>query len=374
MSDKHLNIISFAIPSPPNYGGIIDVYYKLVALRKAGIKTHLHCFEYDRNPDTHLETLCESVHYYKRSTGLRSFFSLVPYIVLSRKNQELLNELQKNDYPILFEGIHSCYYLNDKRLLNRTKIYRESNIEHHYYSQLAHAEKNIVKKLFFFSESIKLRFFEKKLEAARLMLAVSKEDTKHLQQKFPRNEVEYLPSFHGNTELKCKPGKGYYLLYHGNLSVAENVKAAAYLIDNVFSKISFPVVIAGLNPSQGLKKLCSKFENITLKANPSKDEMQQLIENAHIHLMITFQSTGLKLKLLNTLYSGRFVIVNNEMLAGTGLDALCYIAATPEEILEKLDQLQTQDFTENEINERRSILNTYYSDLKNSEKLIKLCL
>ena len=374
MPDKHLNIISFAVPSPPNYGGIIDVYYKLLALKNAGIKIHLHCFEYDRKPDPHLETLCESVHYYKRNTGLISFFSLIPYIVLSRKNKELLSGLQKNDFPILFEGMHSCYYLNDKSVQTRTKIYRESNIEHHYYSQLAHAETNIFKKLFFFTESYKLKLFEKRLQSADLMLAVSKEDTKHLQEKFPKNNIEYLPSFHGNTELKCKPGQGNYILYHGNLSVPENIKAARYLIDNVFSKLSFPVIIAGLNPSQGLQKLCSKFENITLKANPSKDEMQQLIENAHIHLLITFQATGLKLKLLNTLYSGRFVIVNKEMLAGTGLESLCHIAGTPEEILEKTDQLRTLDFSENEINERRNILSTYYSDSKNSEKLIKLCL
>ena len=37
MPDKHLHIVSFSIPYPANYGGVIDVFYKLVALHKAGI-------------------------------------------------------------------------------------------------------------------------------------------------------------------------------------------------------------------------------------------------------------------------------------------------------------------------------------------------
>ena len=41
--DKYLNIVSFNIPYPANYGGVIDVYYKLEALRACGVKLILHC-------------------------------------------------------------------------------------------------------------------------------------------------------------------------------------------------------------------------------------------------------------------------------------------------------------------------------------------
>ena len=39
--DKYLNIVSFNIPYPANYGGVIDVYYKLEALRACGVETHI---------------------------------------------------------------------------------------------------------------------------------------------------------------------------------------------------------------------------------------------------------------------------------------------------------------------------------------------
>jgi len=127
---KYLHVISFDIPYPPNYGGVIDVYYKLKALKEAGIKIHLHCFEYSRNKSAKLNDYCESVTYYKRNIYKTNLFGKTPYIVASRSTEDLINNLLKDDFPILFEGLHSCYFLSDKRLKKRKKIVRMHNIEH----------------------------------------------------------------------------------------------------------------------------------------------------------------------------------------------------------------------------------------------------
>ncbi|MDD4142982.1 MAG: hypothetical protein PHR20_09415 [Bacteroidales bacterium] len=125
---KAVNVVSFSIPYPPNYGGIIDVFYQLKALHATGIKIYLHCFQYDRQPASELNEYCAQVFYYKRKTDLVNNLSHTPYIVKSRSNKELLNNLLKNDYPIIFEGLHSCFFLTDKLLQNRLKIYRACNI------------------------------------------------------------------------------------------------------------------------------------------------------------------------------------------------------------------------------------------------------
>ncbi len=65
-----------------------------------------------------------------------------------------MNNLLKDKYPVLFEGMHSCYYLGDPRLRNRKLIYRESNIEHEYYINLFAAEHRLVKKAYFLVESM----------------------------------------------------------------------------------------------------------------------------------------------------------------------------------------------------------------------------
>jgi len=372
MPDKHLHIVSFSIPFPANYGGVIDVFYKLKALHKSGIKIHLHCFQYDRSETAELNTYCESVQYYPRKTGLSAQLSLKPYIIESRKSDDLLRNLVSDTYPILFEGLHSCYYLTHSALKGRTLIYRESNIEHDYYFNLFKSEKNLGRKAFFLIESIKLRFYQQKLKHATSMLVVSQTDREYLSKLFPDNYVIYLPSFHGNNEVRSLPGKGDYVLYHGNLSVGENALAAEYLVKEVFNDLPVAFKIAGLNPTDSLKDLVASYKNMELIANPPQTQMEALIQNAQINILVTFQATGLKLKLLNTLYNGRWMLVNQEMLAGTGLESLCEIACDATEMKKKMISLFETEFDHTQLLARNALLQERFSDEANARKLIQV--
>lgn len=372
MPEKHLHIVSFDIPYPPNYGGVIDVYYKLVALSKAGIKIHLHCYEYGRKPAPELEQWCEEVHYYPRMTGVWSSLGKRPYIVQSRRSEQLIRRLAKDKYPILFEGLHSCYFIDNERLNGRKKIYRESNIEHHYYYHLFKAERNLFRKFYFISASIKLLLYQKILKHATLMLVVSQSDTAYLQSRFKSHRVVYLPSFHPNEEFSVIPGRGDYALYHGNLSVTENYKAARYLITKVFDRSNHKLIVAGLDPPESLIRLIEEHPNIELVPNPDDETLFGLIRNAHANVLITFQPTGLKLKLLNTLYQGRFSVVNPEMVAGTGLESLCRIASDANELKETIEDVFSREFDLREVENRRDLLTGIYSNRVKADQLIKL--
>ena len=374
MSEQHLHIVSFDIPYPANYGGVIDVFYKIKALYHAGFKLHLHCFQYNRDPAQDLKKYCESIHYYPRLTSFLSLLTVKPYIVYSRRSGKLLENLLKDKYPILFEGLHSCYYLDHHQLSDRVKIYRESNIEHQYYYQLSKAEKNIFKKFFFIFASLKLRLFQNVLSKASLMLTVSKEDNNYLILRFPGVRVEYLPSFHRDDEVKIIPGKGNFILYQGNLGVAENFRAAEFLIREVFRNTDRQLVIAGLNPPDHLVRLINNHPNITLIANPTDERMSELIRTAQINLLVTFQETGLKLKLLNALFNGRFCLVNPGMITGTELGPLCEIGKDANELRQKIDELMEITFDEQWINHRREILMKWHSNLENCKKLRDLLL
>ena len=371
MPERHLNIVSFSIPYPANYGGVIDVFYKLVALKAEGIKIHLHCFQYDRQPAPELKVYCESVHYYSRKTGFKEQLSVIPYIVRGRRSDELLKNLLSNEYPVLFEGLHSCFYLDHPSLEGRELIYRESNIEHQYYFNLFRSEKKLSTRIFFLFESLRLRLFQHVLKQASQLLIVSEKDTEYLKIKFPGNKVTYLPSFHGNTVCRSLPGKGKYAFYHGNLSVSENVQAAEFLIKEVFNGLDIPLIIAGLKPSAYLKRLASGY-GIQLIENPSNDQMDKLIQEAQVNILVTFQSTGLKLKLLNTLFNGRFLLVNPPMVSGTGLDALCSIANTPSGFKIRILSIFKQEFDLAMVTEREKILMSRYSDTVNAKKMIDL--
>lgn len=370
--DRHLNIIAFNIPWPANYGGIIDVYYKMKALHECGVKIILHCFEYERAHASELEAICEKVYYYKRHTGVRANITLLPYNVYSRKHPELIANLLENDYPILFEGLHCCYYIQDPRLKNRKKIYREANIEHDYYFHLAQAEKHPIRKSFFLIEAWRFKCYQKILRHADLMIAVSKTDADYLRDQFPDKQVEFMPCFHTNDQITVKPGSSDFILYHGKLSVAENTQAALFLIQHVFSKLNCRCIIAGMDPPASLSKAAAPYPNIRIEANPPEEQMSRLIHDAQIHVLITFQATGLKLKLLNSLFAGRHTVVNRLMISGSGLDQLCHIADTPDEMIRICRKLMQADLTPEQAGQRRQFLYPTYSNQYQGERLLHL--
>ena len=373
MSEKHLHIVAFDVPYPPNYGGVIDVFYKIKALHQSGIKIHLHCFEYPgRDRAEQLNQYCEEVNYYRRNIGLKSALTFKPYIVSSRKSESMLKRLLEDDYPILFEGLHSCYYISDKRLKDRFKIYRESNIEHRYYYNLFKVDRKLKNKIYYLLASCKLRFYQRVLKHASLMLVVSQKDTVYLQDHFKKINVSYLPSFHANNEVGSLVGKGNYVLYHGNIEVPENAHAAEYLINEVFDDLDVPLVIAGMNPPEHIRKLGQKNGHLKIVANPDDDKMFDLIRQAHVNILVTFQATGLKLKLLNTLYKGRFCLVNRKMLNGTMLDELCVIGDNALALKTQVKRLFKHDFNDVEIGRRKEALCEMYSNEKNAKRLIDL--
>ncbi|MES2762961.1 MAG: glycosyltransferase family 1 protein [Bacteroidota bacterium] len=368
----HLHIISFDIPYPANYGGAIDVFHKIRCLHQKDIKVILHCFEYgDRKRSPELEKLCEKVYYYKRNTSFFNQLSRLPFNVRSRVSEELKQNLLKNNYPILFEVLHTCYLLDDPDLKSRKKLFRHSNIEHEYFLELAKGERSFLKKLYLQIEADKLKRFEKQITHADCILSVSEADLAYFKKTYPKTPSVYLPSFHGFDQLQCKPGKGDYILYHGNLSVSENSNAALWLIENVFSKITYPIIIAGLNPPAHLTEAVKKYAHITLKKNCSETEIQILIEDAQIHCLYTEQATGLKLKLLNVLYSGRFVIANAAMLNGTQLTKACHIANTAKEYIDLIDGLFLKEFATKEIELRKQII-APMDNAKKTELLLSL--
>lgn len=372
MSDRYLHIVSFDVPYPPNYGGVIDVFYKIKALHSKGIKIILHNFEYPgRERAPQLGAYCEKVYYYSRICGLNSAISHLPYIVKSRRSEEMIGNLLADNHPVLFEGLHSCHYIDDARLKHKFLIYRESNIEHQYYFNLFNAEHNPGKKVYFLTESARLLLFQRKLKHASLMLVVSEWDTRYLKNKFPGNDIRYLPSFHSNEQINIAPGTGDYVLYHGNIEVPENEAAATFLINKVFAGSQHRLVIAGMNPPKRITALADKHENISVVANPDDETLFSLIRNAQVNMLVTFQATGLKLKLLNTLYNGRHCLVNRAMLSGTGLESLCHIAETPEELILKLNELISRPFDEEEGLKRKRLLEIAYSNSFNADRLIE---
>jgi glycosyltransferase involved in cell wall biosynthesis len=372
LKNKHLHIVAFDVPFPADYGGVYAIFYKIKALYEKGIKIHLHCFDYGRGPQKALALYCASVHYYERAEGTKGFSFTIPYIVASRNNAKLWERLQKDNYPVLLEGVHCTYGIHAGLLPNRKVIVYLHNVEHEYYQQLSRWERSLVKKTYFHHESRLLERYERQLAAHSTIVALSEKDKKTYKSKLGAPHISFLPVFTENSKVQSLVGNGNYALYHGNLSVAENEKAAFWLLEKIFNDLDIPLVIAGKNPSDRLIKATHQRNTRCMIANPDEHEMNDLIAKAHLNILPSFTDCGLKLKLINALYKGRHVVVNEAMVSGTGLEQACIQADSAAVMKYQIYRLFQLPFTEEDQLRRQEILSNVFNQEAQVNTLISL--
>jgi len=367
---EHLHIVAFDVPWPADYGGVIDIYFKARALNHLGVKVHLHCFEYGRKPAQELASVCHEVHYYHRSTGKRHLLSSLPFIIATRTSDVLLKRLKADRHPILFEGLHCCALLDHPDLRDRHKVVRTHNIEHDYYGNLAKVETDPFKRFYFQTEARKLHRFERQLKHAQAIASISAADTRHYADLgLPAHHVS---AFHPNNEVSIRSGMGKFCLYHGNLAVGENNQAALYLSDKVFSGSEVPLIIAGNGASAELRAKVHGRRNIELREGISTQEIHELIAEAQVNVLPTFQATGIKLKLLAALHMGRHCLVNGHMVVGTGLESLCRVENTDRRMRAAVTELMAIPFNDAEVSRRTKILSADFSNRAGAERLLAI--
>ena len=344
---KHIHVISFQNPVPPDYGGVIDVYYKLRALKEAGFRITLHSYNYRGRKEVAPPFFGneDKVFFYQRDESPLRQLLILPYIVNSRRDSAILGNLLDDEAPILFEGLHTTFLLSHPCLRDRLKIVRAHNIEHDYYRGLALSEKKLWKRLFYKWEGYKLERYEKILEKADLICAISEKEREYFGNAYPDVKTIFLPGFYDDSTSEELPGKKEYVLYQGSLDVAENIGAAERIINRIAPLLTdVEFVIAGRNPSEELLERSAKINNIRLIANPDEDEFSQLLNGARVNLLLTEQATGVKLKLLHALCRGAHAVVNGKMIEGTGLEDYCTVADSDEAIAEAIRKKIAEPF------------------------------
>lgn len=308
---KRIHIVSFDVPFPADYGGVIDVFTRVKWFSENGWEVILHCFEYKRPKAPELEKYAE-VHYYSRPKGLKYWFSKLPFIVNTRINEKLELILKNTKDEVLLEGLHCAQYLN----LQPGKFYlRTHNIEHEYYQKLSETVPNL-KKTFFRSEAKKLKKYEPILSKAKGLLVISKGELDHF--KALNKNCFLIPSIIDLQTEYRETDK--YILFHGNLSIEENEEAALEILDTIaFYVQGNELIFAGKNPSNTLIKKC-KLYGVKVIANPSESEMFDLVQKARVHFLWTNNSAGLKLKFLTAMASSGHVICSESMVVGSEIE------------------------------------------------------
>ena len=365
---NRLHIICLDVPFPADYGGAIDMFYRIQALHQLGLDLTLHVFHYGREKQSELEKYGEVI-YYERRRSIWHLFSKRPFIVQSRISQHLLTKLRKDNSPILFEGIHTTWPLEMEDIRQRFTLVRMHNVEDEYYLGLRkHAR--WYQKWYFEQERWKLKNYVHQLKHAKHLFAIKQSDAEKLAVFHPSTYI--LPASIPPLNEQFSPVQPY-ALFHGNLSVPENEQAARWLIQTLKGLYSrqFPLIVAGKNPSKRLTKWCNQ-DGIMLKKNPTSAEMEQLVNGAQLHLLHTNVPSGVKLKLINCLASSGQVLVNEGMVEGTHLDQFCTVATDAKAFKKHFIGLQNKPLTQVEFDRRQQYLHTHFNTKENCKLIAEL--
>lgn len=363
------------MPFPADYGGVVDVYYKLKALHDAGVYVILHTFIYGREMSERIKDVVDEVYYYPRTRSLFANISFMPFIVRTRCNSRLMKRILSIDAPVILEGLHTCGLLDDLKIKGVRTAVRTHNIEHDYYNALSKATSNPFKKLFYKLESLRLKRFESVLSKADIIFPLSESDKAYFEAKYPDSDVKLLyPFFNDSSDMEIIDAvNDVDILYHGNLDVIENRKGLEFIIDSVLPLLDrrFKLTVAG---HCSLQRFVDKMlsNGIRFVNHPTDLELNALICCAKVNLFVSFQSTGVKLKLLNALSKGNGVcIVNSPMVTDDSLRKYCIVADSAEDIASEINKAIINPLSDDEIKKQRDDFSGCFSAIKGVNSILE---
>lgn len=368
---KALHVISFNYPYPPSYGGVIDVYYKIKALSDLEVKIHLHCFvnQVPEKIDPEITHITENVFFYQKKKNPFLYFSFTPFAVAIRTSVNLLHNLEKIEAPILFEGLQTTSLISKIKSKKHALYLRLHNNEAEYYKGLSFSEKNIFKKIIYKIEAIKYDGYQKKnLKEFKSVFCLSEKEYRETEEYSENAKLIHI--FHGNHQVKVLDKQGDYFLFHGDLSISDNKKALEEVIELFKGLPDHKLVVASDRASDDLKKKINSIENINLVPIETNQNLYHLLENAHANILLSFQNSGTKVKLFNSLYNSRFVIINQNITDDHSLKDLCLYGSNLQEIRQHIIDIAERDYTGSE--RRKTILEKSHSDESKAEEMIKV--
>jgi hypothetical protein len=358
---RSLNIISGYLPCPNTLGDAQQTYWLIEALSGSGIQVHLFTFsDSDSKINTaateQLSKICSSVNTYPINQGHRNFSFSAPYATTKYQNTQLINDLNKNNFPILIEGLGPSELALSSAIENKKIWVRLLTYAPRYFRYLQERSSAPLKKIFYQREAVLSKRILKKINQRVNWIVTSENDKKILEDSFLRDKIQILAAFKNSTSsITSKPGLGNFCLFQGNLSDAATHKTARWLLTHVFHNLKVPFVITGNNPSPSLVTLAHSKPHTCIVANPSSTERHDMIEKAQIVIQPSFIKDVADEALIEGIQKGRHCLTNNKTI--NSHLAACYHQGTSANAFQEIIiQLYHHPFSEEEIETRKRLI------------------
>lgn len=356
-----IHIVCLDNPSPPIYGGAIDMYYKILALSRAGFRPILHIFHKGGKKivDEKLRACSAAVFFYRREEYVHHLFGNIPYFIRSRPVKVLAQRIRVAPAPILIEGVHCGELLLTENLGDLPVILRAHNYETGYYFELAVNEDNWLRKYYYINEAQKLKRYEPiAWKKADFVASISKEETYRIEESQPA--TEWVPAFISENFPPIKPviSQEPAILFHGNFDVRENRLAGEWLMQVILPRLtpSYELWLAGKDVPSHWK------ESTRVKIFHNPENMSELVRKAGLVVVPIRQRSGVKLKYLESLNYNLRVLSSGEAVVGTGLERDAVIFEGIRDTVDKIERAFRGEYDMTFQNLQRTFRKLYDND------------
>lgn len=326
---KPLNILFFSatVPYPALDGGRIRVLNLIRCLCKIHKVVLLTFISLPTDPQgiAYLEKMGVEVISIRLKLGnlatiMHSLFQWKPLTIAKYYSPEMLQTLRKllesREFHIIhFEMLHTGQFIS--KLKSDKKSYStflgQQNIDSHIWYRLAKTEKNILKKILFYSQYLAFAGYEKRMcKDFDTCVCVSEQDKAKLASLCPEAAIEVVPNgveldyfFPVETEEdeKC-------LVFTGSMDWHPNEDAVLYFCHDIFPliKAKIPEIsfyIVGSNPTERVLSL-DNIQNVTVTG--SVEDVRPYITKAAVYIVPLRVGGGTRLKIFQALAMKKAIV------------------------------------------------------------------
>ena len=311
---------------PPNHGGRVDAWNRILTISEMGEYIHLICTVKEKPRQEYIDIVnkyVDELTLLPRQNKLCDMLYTRPLQMASRKKLRNLKLNKKYDYMIL-NGSYIYDIIHNPTLDVKHKILRMNNDEGVYFKGLGRATKSLYKKIYYYWESKKFKNFDKKLvhDIPNIMF-VSHDELANYEKKYPWINSCFLPTA-VSLDFKRRAFNTNNVLMIGSLFMANNQEGIRYYIQKVHPLLidvpNYKLVIVGNSRGESiewLEKLVRNHDNIEVYDSP--DDLEPFYDNAAVFVNSMLNGAGVKLKTINAIIQGLPVITTPVGNEGTGL-------------------------------------------------------
>lgn len=251
--------------------------------------------------------------YWQAAIGL---FSTLPFSIKRRYSPRMKKEinriLEEKTIDLIFcDSLYQAPYVS---LNGNMKVLCEHNIESMIIYRYLKLEKNIFKKIYAWTEFLKMRGYEHKMwKSFDRCFVVSEKDRAMMGSRINKENIGVIPNgvdtkYFSPQNTESKP---FSLIYTGQLNWHPNEDAVIYFLENIYPLIkkqipqtSFYLVGKGASPR--IKRYAERDAAITITGYV--EDIRCLIAQANIFVVPLRIGSGTRLKILEALAMGKAIV------------------------------------------------------------------